>query len=150
LTVSSTGRPDDVVVGQDQAVGVEDDAGAGRRARTGLAVVGSVEVMPSATIVTTAGLTALTMSTVAWLPAALPVGWHSGRRRLGGAVAGRRRPGVCAVALTSAYVPPDAISEDARATPTTNAGPTVRFDLDDRLAVDAGGGERLLGSGRLG
>jgi hypothetical protein len=47
--------------------------------------------------------------------------------------------GVCPVALTSAYVPPDAISEDASATPTTNAGPTVRFDLDDRLAVDAGG-----------
>jgi hypothetical protein len=94
--------------------------------------------MPSATIVTTAGLTALTMSTVAWLPAALPVlaFWPAGvwAVLVAGVVGG-----VCPVALTSAYVPPDAISEDARATPTTNAGPTVRFDLDDRVAVDADG-----------
>jgi hypothetical protein len=89
-------------------------------------------------MVTTAGLTVLTMSTVAWLlPAVLPVlaFWPAGCWAVldAGTVVW-----VWAVALTSAYVPPDAISDDARATPTTNAGPTVRFDLDDRLAVVAG------------
>ena len=58
---------DDVVVGEDQAVGVEDDAGAGGRPVPVWPVVGSVAVTPSATIVTTAGLTALTMSTTGCL-----------------------------------------------------------------------------------
>ena len=46
--------------------------------------------------------------------------------------------GACAVALTSAYVPPDASSDDASTAPTTNMGPTVRFGFAD--GVDAGGG----------
>jgi hypothetical protein len=89
-------------------------------------------------MVTTAGLTALTMSTVAWLfPAVFPVlaFWPAGVWAV--LVAGTV-VWVWAVELTSAYVPPDAISDDASATPTTNAGPTVRFDRDDRFGVAAG------------
>ena len=61
---------DDVVVGEDEAVRVEDDAGAGGRPWAVWPVVGSVSVTFSATIVTTAGLTALTMSTIEPWPTA--------------------------------------------------------------------------------
>src|SRR5262245_34279642 len=105
-------------------------------------VVGSVSVTPSATIVTTAGLTALTMSTVAWLPEAFPVlaFWPAGSCAVleTGVVAG-----VWAVAVTSAYVPPDASSADPRTAPRTNAGPTARRGRGSRV----GGVAEGVGSG---
>src|SRR6185312_14629638 len=119
-------------------------------------VVGSVAVTPSATIVTTAGLTALTMSTTgAWLPlAALPPTlallwfWLAGcwAVEATGAVVD-----ACAVALTRAYVPPDASSDDASTAPTTNTGPTVRLALGAGLGASgvagAANGLDVVGDG---
>src|SRR5690242_8255797 len=101
-------------------------------------VVGSVAVTPSATIVTTAGLTALTMSTTgAWLPlaAGVPGVWAVACWAVAVAGAG---VGACAVALTSAYVPPDARTDDASTAPMTKPGPTVRFGFGARLGTGAG------------
>ena len=84
-------------------------------------VAGSVEVMPSATIVTTAGLTALTMSTIEFVPpasepvlATLPTGVAAGA----GAVP--------VAALTARYVPPEARRAEARTALRTKPGPTER------------------------
>src|SRR6187399_222275 len=78
--------------------------------------------MPSATIVTTAGLTALTMSTTEFVPpasepvlATLPTGAAAGAEA--GAVA----------ALTARYVPPDASRAEARTALSTKPGPTARL-----------------------
>src|SRR3954468_15231808 len=83
-------------------------------------VCGSVELMPSATIVTTAGLTALTMSTTEPLAAARPGLATVPAGRTAGVV------GVWLVALIAAYVPPDARSAEARTAPRTKPGPTAR------------------------
>src|SRR4051795_8285214 len=83
-------------------------------------VCGSVELMPSATIVTTAGLTALTMSTTEPLETAELVLATVPAGRTAGVL------GEWVVALMAAYVPPDARSADARTAPRTKPGPTDR------------------------
>src|SRR3954447_6420322 len=83
-------------------------------------VCGSVELMPSATIVTTAGLTTLTMSTTEPLAATEPVLATVPAGRTAGVL------GEWLVALMAAYVPPDARSADARTAPRTKPGPTDR------------------------
>ena len=118
-------------------------------------VVGSVAVTPSATIVTTAGLTFLKMSaTLAWPPAAgaevPPVA--GGVVAAGADVAAGAcvefAAGVTAEALdgvlwlpsdawTARYVPPDASRAEARTAPRTKPGPMGRRPLsDDRVPVE--------------
>ena len=146
---------DDVMVRQDEPVRVEDDAGA----RTAVPVpvwpvVGSVSVTPSAMIVTTAGLTALTMSTTdAWPPqgatgAAVAAGaCEPGPAAVGAGVG--RAPGPAAVGAT----PEPArrgIAETGRV--HREVGPAGREDgrredggHDEARAGRATGGGRLRG-----
>src|SRR5829696_8297928 len=81
-------------------------------------VVESVSVAPWATIVTTAGLTALTMSTTEfWLPTdAVSVVLAAA-----GAVVV-----ACSPAFTATYVPAEARNAEASTAPATNPGPTFR------------------------
>src|SRR3954469_1637097 len=95
-------------------------------------VCGSVELIPSATIVTTAGLTALTMSTTEPLAAADPVLATVPAGRTAGVV------GVWLVALMAAEVPPEARSAEARTAPRTKPGPTDRRAVDDGVTRVSG------------
>src|SRR6478735_7954263 len=89
-------------------------------------VCGSVMVTPSATIVTTAGLTALTMSTTEAPPVAVePVLATVPAGRTAGVV------GVWLVALIAAYVPPDARGAEDEA--RTDRAARRRFRSDARL-----------------
>src|SRR6188472_3508820 len=113
-------------------------------------VVGSVSVTPSATIVTTAGLTALTMSTTgAWLPPAAVEAGFCADACWAVAVAGVGA-GAWVVALMSATVPPDASRDEARTAPTTKTGPTVRFGFGDGAALGALGAAGANGSDTVG
>src|SRR4051794_13920970 len=83
-------------------------------------VCGSVELMPSATVVTTAGRTALAVSRTQPLGDTDPVLATVPAGRTAGVL------GEWPVALIAAYVPPDASSAEARTAPRTKPGPTER------------------------